>query len=160
MAASEREHEEGSCLEEIIAIKAIPPLNFLVVVKRWTILRLNRYLCHFLRESFQLFELRRENSFQGTLLTSTEKTGAAKLCLRLSLCGRFSPSWNNVNAREKEKKKTAIRAAAKKGSFQDNEKNGGERGEPLATEERLPRSFKRGFSMVRETNTRQELWWN
>lgn len=114
--------------EEIIAIKAIPPLNFLVVVKRWTILRLNRYLCHFLRESFQLFELRRENSFQGTLLTSTEKTGAAKLCLRLSLCGRFSPSWNNVNAREKEKKKTTIRAAAKKGSFQDNEKNGGERG--------------------------------
>lgn len=33
-----------------------------------------------------------------------------------------------MNAREKEKKKTAIRAAAKKGSFQDNEKNGGERG--------------------------------
>lgn len=62
-----------------------------------------------------------------------------------------------MNAREKEKKKTAIRAAAKKGSFQDNEKNGGERGEPLATEERPPRSFKRGFSMVRETNTRQEL---
>lgn len=55
-----------------------------------------------------------------------------------------------MNAREKEKKKTAIRAAAKKGSFQDNEKNGGERGEPLATEERPPRSFKRGFSMVRE----------
>lgn len=53
-----------------------------------------------------------------------------------------------MNAREKEKKKTAIRAAAKKGSFQDNEKNGGERGEPLATEERPPRSFKRGFSMV------------
>lgn len=62
-----------------------------------------------------------------------------------------------MNAREKEKKKTAIRAAAKKGSFQDNEKNGGERGEPLATEERPPRSFKRGFSMVREMNTRQEL---
>lgn len=129
--------------------------NFLALVKRRTILRLNRYLCHF-RESFSLFELWRENSFQGTLLTSTEKT-LGKLCLRLSLCGRFSPSRMREREREIKRKKTTMRAAAKKAVFKTSRRTEGrgERG-PFAIEERPPR-FKRGFSMLREYATILEI---
>lgn len=112
--------------------------NFLALVKRRTILRLNRYLCHF-RESFSLFELWRENSFQGTLLTSTEKT-LGKLCLRLSLCGRFSPSRMRERERDKEKKNNDA-CRGKKGSFQDIEKNGEARGEGPFRHRRTSSSF-------------------